>query len=181
MICWKTPAWRWVALLVAFAVIAKDQLVKWMIIVNGFNEHNPNFFHWLVQPGDQFMHEPIRITGFLNFVMVWNRGVSFGMLQSHAAQMPMILSVMAIVICIGFFVWLWREPTPVNGLCGGLIIGGALGNVWDRWRFGAVADFFDFHIMGYHWPAFNIADSAITIGVVVMLVHTLFYSQSKGK
>lgn len=181
MICWKTPAWRWIALVIAFTVIAKDQLVKWLIIVNGFNEHNPNFFQWLIQPADQFVHEPIRITSFFNLVMVWNRGVSFGMFNSHSPYMPMILSAIAIAIAVGFFIWLWIEPTPVNGLSTGLIIGGALGNVWDRWRFGAVADFFDVHVMGYHWPAFNIADSAITIGVIIMIIHTVFYSTPQGK
>lgn len=178
MICWRTPAWRWIGLLIALVVIAKDQLIKWLIIVQGFNQHNPNFLGWLTQPAERFAHEPIKVTDFFNLVMVWNNGISFGMLQMDQAHMPMILSGMAVVIALGFFVWLWREPTPANGLSVGLIVGGALSNVWDRVRFGAVADFFDFHIAGHHWPAFNIADAAICLGVIIMLVHTLFYSRS---
>lgn len=180
MICWRTPAWRWIGLLIAAIILLKDQLVKWLIITQVFQEHNPNFLQWLTQTAPQFEENARPVTGFFNLVMVWNRGVSFGMLQNNEAQMVYILSAVALLIVVGFFIWLWNDPTPMNALCVGLIIGGALANVLDRIRFGAVADFFDFHINGYHWPAFNVADAAISVGVVLMIVHTVFFPHPKG-
>jgi signal peptidase II len=175
MICWKTPVWRWIGLLIAAVIIVKDQLIKWFIIVKIFQQHNPNFGAWLHSVDDQFTVAPIKVTSFFNLVMVWNKGVSFGMLQTNHTQMQYILSGVAVAIAIGFFVWLWIEPRPMNALSVGLIMGGALANVMDRLRFGAVADFFDFHIMGRHWPAFNVADAAIVIGVTLMFIHTVFF------
>ena len=180
MICWRTPVWRWIGLLIAGLVIIKDQLIKWLIIVHVYQEHNPNFLHWLVQKAPQFEEEARPVTSFFNLVMVWNRGVSFGMLQTNEAQMVYILSAVALLIAAGFFIWLWNDPTPMNALCVGLIMGGALANVMDRLRFGAVADFFDFHVAGYHWPAFNIADAAISVGVVLMIIHTILFPYPKG-
>ncbi len=114
------------------------------------------------------------VTGFFNLVMVWNRGVSFGMFGGLGEIGPWILSALATAIAIGLSVWLWRADTRLIGTALGLIIGGAIGNVIDRIRFGAVVDFLDVHAFGYHWPAFNIADSAITIGVGLLLIDSLF-------
>jgi signal peptidase II len=71
-------------------------------------------------------------------------------------------------------VWLYKAETRVTALALGLIIGGALGNVIDRVQFGAVVDFLDFHMMGYHWPAFNVADSGICIGAAMLILESLF-------
>ncbi|MDX1400717.1 MAG: signal peptidase II, partial [Kiloniellales bacterium] len=76
----------------------------------------------------------------------------------------------ALAIIIGLLIWQWRSPTRGGWLAVGLIIGGAIGNVVDRLRLGAVVDFLDFHLAGYHWPAVNVADSAITIGVFVIII-----------
>lgn len=179
MICWKTPVWRWVGVLIALIVIAKDQLIKWLVIVRLFQHHNPHFLGWLTQKADRFQEPPHNVTDFFNIVMVWNQGVSFGMLQTSQENMVYILSGTALAIAIGFFIWLWREPLPMHALCVGLITGGALSNVLDRLRFGAVADFFDFHIGEHHWPAFNVADSAIVLGVVLLLIHTVFFPHYK--
>ncbi|MDE0942537.1 MAG: signal peptidase II [Alphaproteobacteria bacterium] len=109
-----------------------------------------------------------QVTGFFNLVMVWNRGISFGMLQSGETGRWLLVGFTSLV-CIGLYIWLTRQSHLWPALALGAVIGGAVGNIVDRiWR-GAVADFFDFHIMGYHWPAFNVADSAITIGVAVLL------------
>ncbi len=110
----------------------------------------------------------LAVTGFFNLVMVWNRGISFGMLQSGEAG-RWLLVLFSILICLGLGVWMRRQTHRMPILALGAVIGGAAGNIIDRvWR-GAVADFFDFHLMGYHWPAFNVADSAITIGVAMLL------------
>ncbi|MBX9947136.1 MAG: signal peptidase II [Reyranella sp.] len=110
------------------------------------------------------------IDGFFRLVVVWNRGVSFGMLGGDRALPPWVLSAVAIAVCIALFIWLRRIERPLGGWGIGLVIGGAIGNVIDRARWGAVFDFADFHIGQWHWPAFNVADSAIVVGVGLMLI-----------
>jgi len=109
-----------------------------------------------------------KLTSYFNLVMVWNSGISFGMFQSGETGRWLLVGFSSLV-CLGLSIWLWRHsrPFPVFGLA--IVIGGATGNILDRLMWGAVADFFDFHILGYHWPAFNIADSAILIGIVMLL------------
>jgi signal peptidase II len=87
--------------------------------------------------------------------------------------------VVALGIVAMFGTWLWRADKHMQGICYALIIGGALGNIIDRARFGAVIDFLDFHAMGYHWPAFNVADSAITLGVTLMLLESFGVGRPK--
>lgn len=116
---------------------------------------------------------PVPVTGFLNLVLVWNPGVSFGMLQGLGALGPWLLTGFAVAICAGLLVWLARDGRPATRLGIGLVLGGALGNIVDRLRFGAVLDFLDFHAIGYHWPAFNVADSAIVVGAGLLLLDGL--------
>jgi signal peptidase II len=117
--------------------------------------------------------EPIRVTGFFNLVLVWNRGVSFGMLGGLGASAPWLLIGLALAVAVALTIWLWREARVLTGLALGLVIGGALGNAIDRARFGAVVDFLDFHLSGYHWPAFNVADSAIVVGAGLLVLDGL--------
>ena len=112
----------------------------------------------------------IEVTSFFNLVAVWNTGVSFGFLAGYSDWMPLALSAFAVAVTIGLAIWLWRSEGRVLAIGLGLVIGGAIGNVVDRLRFGAVVDFIDLHAAGYHWPAFNLADSAITIGVGLLLI-----------
>lgn len=115
----------------------------------------------------------ITLLPFFNLVMVHNFGVSFGMFNDIPYGY-LILSVVAIIITMVLLVWLWREQKLYLNVALGLIIGGAVGNIIDRVRFGAVADFLDFHVAGYHWPAFNLADSTVFIGVAMILLENLF-------
>ncbi len=108
---------------------------------------------------------PIEVTSFFNLVMVWNHGVSFGLFSDTDPNNAYFLIGLALCICIALLVWLHKTELHLEAAAIGMIIGGALGNVVDRVRFGAVADFFDFHFSGYHYPAFNIADAAIFLGV----------------
>jgi signal peptidase II len=119
------------------------------------------------------LEDAVAVTPFLNLVVVWNRGVSFGMFASAGALMPWLLSGLALAVVVALGFWLRRVEHPLAGAALGLIIGGALGNVIDRVRFGAVVDFLDFHALGYHWPAFNVADSAICVGAALLLVDGL--------
>ena len=84
---------------------------------------------------------------------------------------------LAVVVCL--VIWLRRTDQMLIGLGLGLVIGGATGNVIDRIRFGAVVDFLDFHLAGYHWPAFNVADAAICVGAVLMLADGLLTRRSQ--
>ncbi len=145
------------ALAAAAAVALFDQVTKW----------------WIVE---RVMDPPraLEVTGFFNLMLIYNRGVSFGLLDSEAALVPWLLSGLAVAIVIGLVVWLRHIEGRWPGVAVGLIVGGAVGNVVDRPRLGAVIDFLDLHWAGFHWPAFNLADSAITLGVVLLLVDGLF-------
>lgn len=109
------------------------------------------------------------VAPFFNLVQVWNTGVSFGLFQEDSALRSWTLIGVAIAVLIWLLVWLWRAQTALVAVGLGGIIGGAIGNIIDRLRFGAVFDFLDFHAFGWHWPAFNLADSAIVVGVGLLL------------
>jgi len=143
---------------VAFAIfcLLADQLHKFMML-------------------DILDFENIRImevTPFLNLVMVWNRGISFGLFQDIENSNYFFIGFTSIIILIIFFM-LRCAKTKAEAIGYGMIIGGAIGNLTDRIRLGAVADFFDFHIVGKHWPAFNIADSCVFIGAAILIFTTI--------
>jgi signal peptidase II len=118
-----------------------------------------------------------RITAFFNLVLTHNRGMSFGLFNAGpgggAGLNALLFSLAAAAIVAGLLYWLSRVASPLLAIAIGLIIGGAIGNVVDRIRLGAVVDFLDFHIGSWHWPAFNFADSAICLGVAAMLLDGL--------
>jgi signal peptidase II len=115
-----------------------------------------------------------RVAPFFNLVLTYNRGVSFGLFNSGSGGRDALLfSLVAGAIVAGLVWWLARAESPLLAVAIGLIVGGAAGNVADRIRLGAVVDFLDFHLGSWHWPAFNLADSAICIGVAAMLLDGL--------
>ena len=124
--------------------------------------------------------EPIVVNDFFNVVKVWNTGVSFSMFNGHGDLGARILIVIALAVCGGLFYWMYRETSTKKNICLGLIIGGALGNVFDRVRYGAVMDFLDFHYETYHWPAFNVADSCICVGALLLIYLEMKSSKKKG-
>jgi signal peptidase II len=146
-------------LLVALVVLVLDQLTKWWIL-SVFGALPP------AERGRSF-------TDFFNLVLVWNRGVSFGLFNNDAGVNAIVFSALAAVIVVALVVWLTRIQAPILAAAIGLVIGGAIGNVIDRLRLGAVVDFLDFHVGLWHWPAFNVADSAICIGVGLILLDGL--------
>lgn len=148
----------------AALVLILDQLTKWLA-------------------RDNLWEPPIRVEvfGFLDFVPVENRGISFGLLQSEGGLGVWLISAFALVVSAGLGIWLYRTRRKWPALALGLIIGGALGNVIDRLRLGWVIDFIDFHVNTWHWPAFNIADAAITVGVGMLLIDGLFGTAKKPK
>lgn len=123
----------------------------------------------------------IEVLPFFNLVQVWNRGVSFGMLASHADWAPFVLAGFAAAVSLALAVWLARAENAVVAAALGLVIGGALSNALDRLLWGAVADFFDAHAFGWHWPAFNVADMAVVGGVGGLLLDGLFKPREATK
>ena len=113
------------------------------------------------------------VTAFFNIVLIYNRGMSFGLFNGGGGLNALLFSLVAAAIVTVLIYWLSRVESPLLAVAIGLIIGGAIGNVIDRIRFGAVVDFLDLHVGLWHWPAFNIADSAICMGVAVMLLDGL--------
>ncbi len=113
------------------------------------------------------------LLSFLNLVHVRNTGVSFGLFASGSDVARLLLAGFALVIAAFFLVWQERQFDRTSALAASAIAGGAIGNAIDRlWR-GSVVDFVDLHALGWHWPAFNVADSAITLGAVVLIIGAL--------
>lgn len=111
---------------------------------------------------------PCEVLPFLRFVLVINRGALFGLLAEGWASPLLLLFTALGTVAVGWL--LWRARSPLARLALGLVLGGAGGNLLDRLRWGAVVDFVDLHWGGYHWPAFNLADAAITVGVGLLVV-----------
>lgn len=122
-------------------------------------------------------YNQIEITPFFNLVLVFNRGISFGMFAEH--NQPLILTIISLIIIGILLFWLWNNSSILVSSAIGIIIGGAIGNVVDRIKIGAVVDFLDFHIADMHYPAFNLADSFVFIGVVILVFHSIFFENKK--
>jgi signal peptidase II len=117
--------------------------------------------------------DAVPVLPFFNLVMVWNRGISYGLFPANG-RMGTILLVAISILVVAFLVWwLWRSTSQWLTAGFGLIVGGALGNVIDRLVYGKVADFFHFYGFGYDWYIFNIADVAITLGAIAIIYDVL--------
>ena len=144
-------------LLTAFVVLVADQLSKLWVRADLLGERGI-----------------IMVNDYFNIVSAWNTGVSFSMFNDYGLWGVIGLSVLAVGIVGYLLYWMSREQDKFLCMTLGFIVGGALGNVIDRVRLGAVFDFLDFHIGTHHWPAFNVADSFICIGAVLIILHSLW-------
>jgi len=124
--------------------------------------------------------QKIVVTSFLNLVPVWNNGVSFGIMSTRPDIVRLVIPLLALVIVSIFIYQLSQQPRLIQ-IASAIISGGAIGNVIDRFLYGRVVDFFDFHAAGYHWPAFNIADIAISSGVAIWLYAMIIPSAIPGE
>ena len=118
----------------------------------------------------------VAVTAFFNIILTFNTGISFSLFQSPTWG-RWIFSILALAVVVGLTIWLRRAHTRWLAIALGGVIGGAVGNTVDRIVHGGVVDFLDFHVAAYHWPAFNAADSAIVLGVVMILVEGLVFRQ----
>ena len=151
-------------LAIAVPVLVLDQVAKWWIRVVVMDP-----------PVD------IEVTPFFKLVLAWNRGISFSLFRSDSPAGPWIFVAVALAVVAGLVVWLARLDRAWPAVALGLVIGGALGNVVDRIRFHAVVDFLYFHWEEYYFPTFNVADSAISVGVALLVLDGLFGRAENAK
>jgi signal peptidase II len=135
---------------------------------------------WMLYVYDIGAKGTVAVTSFFDLVLVWNQGISYGLLPQQSALGRWGLILFAVFASAALAVWLARLDSRLAAASIGLIIGGAIGNGIDRILYGAVADFFSFHAFGYQWYVFNIADTAIVAGVVGLLYDSLFRGHKKA-
>lgn len=154
--------WRW-ALPLAAAVVLADVLTK-----------------ELVQASFAY-GERVAVTDFFNLVFVLNPGAAFSFFAGAGGWQKPVLLGFGVVVSVGIGYWLVRSQMDNLTAAGfASILGGALGNVVDRARHGAVVDWLDFHLTGWHWPAFNVADIGITVGAAALILDAMFVASRKG-
>jgi signal peptidase II len=124
---------------------------------------------------------PIPLTPFLNLALRWNRGISFSLFAQDSAIGRWLLLALTLVVTALIALWLWRAAAPLVGLGLGAIIGGAIGNGYDRLVYGAVVDFLDLHALGRNFFVFNLADAAINLGVALLIVDGVIGALRSGE
>src|SRR5947209_11872837 len=147
-------------LVIALLVVLSDRLSKWLVAKN------------------IALHDSVvLIPGFFRITHVQNRGAAFGLFAESPSEWKVgvlvLFSVIALVV-VSALLWRNSHALTMTGSALALILGGAIGNLWDRLLSGHVVDFLDFYVDTYHWPAFNVADSAIVIGAVLLVAEILF-------
>jgi len=158
---------RSVAFVIAFLVFVFDQATKWVVTYPLNLGGQPDL--------------TIEITNFFNLHWVENKGVSLGLLSAGTDMGRWLLVALTAAIAIFVATWMWREKRRDDSVALAMILGGALGNIVDRVRFGYVVDFADLHFGEWRpFLVFNVADAAITIGVLLLLVRALLMRDGKG-
>ncbi|HYD86487.1 MAG TPA: signal peptidase II [Vitreimonas sp.] len=152
-------------------VLVADQITKWIVLERA-NFSPPGCLE--ANYGCRF----IELSPFFDLQMVWNRGVSFGLLRADQDLARWGLVALSFVISGVFLWWLRGAERKLTAVALGLVIGGALGNVIDRIRFGAVADFLDFNGLWFPW-VFNVADAAITVGAILLAADMIFLAETE--
>jgi lipoprotein signal peptidase len=149
-------------LVTAVVVLFGDQASKW----------------WVLHGLDLPRLGQVVILPVLNFTMVWNRGVTFGLLTGNSMLAHLALALFALAVVVVLAIWLTRTTRLAIAIPVGAIAGGALGNVADRLHYGAVVDFIQAHAFGYSWYVFNVADAAIVCGVAALVIDNLLPGRS---
>ena len=149
--------------LITLFILSFDQITKTIIVTTFFNG------------------ESQAISSFFNVVRVHNPGAAFSFLSDAGGWQRWALSALTILVSVMIIIWISRlnREKWLEGLSLSMILGGALGNLWDRLTFGYVVDFLDFHWMSWHFPAFNLADSAISLGAVILILDSFLTSRSE--
>ncbi|MBZ5629814.1 MAG: signal peptidase II [Acidobacteriia bacterium] len=156
----RTHAMRKYHFLIAILVIVLDRMSKWLVA------------------GSINLHDSISVLpGFFRLTHVQNSGAAFGLFAESSSEWKVgiliLFSILALAV-VSALLWKNSHSMTITGVGLALILGGAVGNLWDRLLTGHVVDFFDFYLGSYHWPAFNVADSAIVIGALLLVAEILF-------
>lgn len=128
---------------------------------------------WLYFGTDLVLTQPWHLTAFADFVVVWNRGVSYGLFQQEGGVGRWMLVGISAAAAIGLILWMRRAESRLLALALGLVAGGAIGNAIDRAAYGAVFDFVHLHAWGWSWYVFNVADAAIVAGVIGLVLDSV--------
>ena len=150
--------WVWVSI----TIVILDQLVK----------------YWASNYLDY--HDPVAVIPGLNLTLVHNTGAAFSFLKDAGGWQRWFFICLSTGVSIALIIWLYRLPAQRRwlGCALALIMGGAIGNLWDRITLGYVIDFIDIYYLHWHWPAFNVADSAISVGAVMLIIDALWFDQA---
>ena len=151
--------WLWITVV----VVALDQITK-LAVVGAFT-----------------LHEQMPLMPYFNLTLAHNPSAAFNFLSDATGWQRWFFTAIALGVSVAIVVWLKRLPSGDRwmAIALALILGGALGNVWDRMTLGYVIDFLDFYVDQWHWPAFNVADSAITVGAVMLGIDAIFFAKAK--
>lgn len=154
---------RW--LLLSVLVIILDQASKWA--------------------AEEFLllHQPVPVMPMFNFMLAYNTGAAFSFLSNAGGWQRWFFISLTLLVCVVLLRWLWRlrADEKLLAVSLALILGGAFGNLIDRVWLGYVIDFIDVYYAHYHWPVFNVADSAITVGVTLLFIDIIFFSDTQEK
>jgi signal peptidase II len=151
----KKKIYLFIFVLVFFAI---DRISKILILKNFLNNSSSEIY----------------INSFLNFSLVWNSGIGFGILQLEANIFYLLISIIITAINLILIYWMFTSSNYLESIFISIILGGALGNLFDRYYYSSVPDFIDLHYESFHWFTFNIADIFITIGIIGLIIIDLF-------
>lgn len=133
---------------------------------------------WLIFSYNIEARQPVRLAPFFDLVMAWNPGISYSLFRADSDAGRYALLAVQLAAIAFLSVWLWRAASRWTALGLGLLVGSALGNAYDRFAYGAVADFFHFHVGNFSWYVFNIADVGIVVGVAILLYEAFFVRET---
>ena len=156
----KKKIYLFIFVLVLFTI---DRISKILILKNFLNNSSSEIY----------------INSFLNFSLVWNSGIGFGILQLEANIFYLLISIIITAINLILIYWMLSSSNYLESIFISIILGGALGNLFDRYYYSSVPDFIDFHYESFHWFTFNIADIFITIGIIGLIIIDLFKIKKK--
>ena len=156
----KKKIYLFVFILILFSV---DRISKILILKNFLNNSLSEIY----------------FNSFLNFSLVWNSGIGFGILQIEPNIFYSIISIIITIINLILIYWMLTSPNYLESIFISIILGGSLGNLFDRYYYSSVPDFIDLHYESFHWFTFNIADIFITIGIIGLIIIDLFKIKKK--
>ena len=157
---------------IIFITFSLDQLTKLLILRQFVYSKGLNILPYA------YYYDVIELLPFLNIRLVWNTGISFSLFSSGGAFTMYVILITQIMIVLLILVWMRKSNHVLQFILFGLIVGGALGNIYDRIVYGAVVDFIDLFYSRYHFPTFNLADMAISVGCLMWFYDTLFLNKN---